>query len=491
MATPPDPRRSQRLQQLGEKRKASSPMAATPKKTKAVTKPAEETSDDPVAHWADTGWWPKDFSTSTSERPSSHSSATEERHSLMSRYSTYETKLEQKGIIYDDNYKDDNYKLISQASKGLINEMFEAHYGDDPQLLPRYDDDPQLLPCPREFFEPLWGRLSRSCNWPRLFRYLTPFVVPSAELLFVVGGQQHLEHVAEEISTRWQRNMLIGGRIPRPTMAIGLKKSAFTTAEVHKLKSLSSSEMQTRFTRRMYFPFLICEVVGYGQPSSQAERRCMKSSSMAVDAIIQLHRRVLGDDEASRLSGEVLVFSVVHEYGGITMCGHFAIIEGAKTTFHRCSASRLLGLMGFHDDFNTGKECYDFIRKLYDDFLPAHLKRITDVLAKMNDPREASSVISPWRSELDPSERSRSPSRSDQDQLEWLGSPSRRDQDPSQGSILPWRSELDPSEVSRSPSRSDQDQLEWLRSTSRRDQDPSEGSRSPTRSELDRIEWLR
>ena len=55
---------------------------------------------------------------------------------------------------------------------------------------------------------------------------------------------------------------------------------------------------------------------------------------MAVNAMIQLYR-VLGDDRASQLSRQILVFSVSHDKERVKVYGHYAVTEGATTTCYR------------------------------------------------------------------------------------------------------------------------------------------------------------
>jgi hypothetical protein len=108
---------------------------------------------------------------------------------------------------------------------------------------------------------------------------------------------------------------------------------------------------------------------------------------MAVNAIIQLYR-VLGGDQTSKLSGQILVFSVSHTNEQIKIYGHYAIIEGAKVTFHRYRIKTFN--LGPGEDIGSRKKTYDFVREVYGKFYLEHLKRIQDALAKMENPRAMS-----------------------------------------------------------------------------------------------------
>lgn len=179
----------------------------------------------------------------------------------------------------------------------------------------------------------------------------------------------------------------IGGPKPRLDLAVGIARSAFTHEEIAKLNNHSSWERATLFTNNMYFPFLLCEAKSSQQVISRADRQAVRSSSIAVNAIIHLHR-ILGDDQALKLSGQILVFSVSHNNENVKIYGHYAITEGAEVTFYRhCIVSFTLGP---GEDAGSRNRTYDFVREVYHKFYPAHLKRISDALAKMEEPRTLS-----------------------------------------------------------------------------------------------------
>ncbi|RMD39141.1 hypothetical protein DV735_g5988, partial [Chaetothyriales sp. CBS 134920] len=287
-----------------------------------------------------------------------------------------EAYLAEYGII-TDKVKGDLF--VSKASKKLCEDMFNAEF-----------EDPVYTLFPISQFLLIWNRL-RTRNEFRINRDLTPLLVPSPELLFFCGYSE-LEHIAEEVCADFTKSKPLAGAKPRPDFSVGIAPSAFTDEEIAKLKNHSSPERATLFTDNIYFPFLLCEAKCGSQVVSIADRQNIRSSSMAVNAIVQLHQ-VLGDDQASaKLSGQILVFSISHTDEHVKIYGHYAIITGAKVTFYR---HRI-------DSFNLGpgknagnrKKAYDFVREIYKSFYPAHLKRIQDALGQMEDPRQRAMAAS-------------------------------------------------------------------------------------------------
>jgi hypothetical protein len=59
----------------------------------------------------------------------------------------------------------------------------------------------------------------------------------------------------------------------------------------------------------MYFPFLLCEAKCGEQGINRADRQNAHSGSMAVHAVIQLHR-AFDRSQASQLSRNILAFSI-------------------------------------------------------------------------------------------------------------------------------------------------------------------------------------
>lgn len=152
--------------------------------------------------------------------------------------------LEPAGIIMDQQLGE---ATISNGCKQLCTILVDATY-----------KPPQNSLFEGDFF---WKVLNgvRSRNEPRVVRDISPWLIPSVELLFM-RGFSNLKNLTEEIQTDWTKCVPLAGPLPRPDFTVGFQSSAFTNDEIEKLKYHSVPEKPTLFTGDLYFPFLICEV---------------------------------------------------------------------------------------------------------------------------------------------------------------------------------------------------------------------------------------
>ncbi|KAK1807292.1 hypothetical protein LTR12_018362, partial [Friedmanniomyces endolithicus] len=265
---------------------------------------AEE--QDPIQCWARTGEWPKAFGQMS--KPESDGSHKRRRSSTRSHSSrardgsappvhsaAYEEELQRYGIMFDDLTTKD---LLAAESKDLC----QALLGLD-KLAPAYNS------CSEKMY------IESKCKEERVRRDLTPHIVPSAELLYLVDGETTLEN-------------------PRPDHAYGLSSATFTGEERAKMGNYTNINNPTKFTESMYFPFLLCEAKCGKKNVDDADRQNVHSASIAVNAIIQLCRTA-GEDGAQSLSGHILVFSISHDNERVKIYGHFPIIRDGRITFHR------------------------------------------------------------------------------------------------------------------------------------------------------------
>ena len=288
----------------------------------------------------------------------------------------YEKVLEKAGIFMDE-YQDQ--ATVSDACQQFCNDLLSGDYEAPEHSI--FQDD--------QFWTVL--RRVRTRNELRVFRDVTPSIVPSAELL-CIRGDHHLEHLIEEMSVDWTRCSTTAGPQPKPDFAVGLMSSAFTDAEILKLKYYTAPDRTTLFTDDVYFPFLICEVKCGEQAIARADRQNAHSSSLAVKAIVQLYRAVPPLDESrseNRASSRVmeldkmiLAFSISHDCNMAKIYGHYASIQGDKTTFHRHLIRQF-----FLTNPNSKERwtAYNFTRKVYDTFVPMHLERIRTAVAQLPD----------------------------------------------------------------------------------------------------------
>lgn len=267
--------------------------------------------------------------------------------------------------------------LVSDESKS----MCQALLGVD-KFAPAYNS------CSEQVYLKLFQRASK-CNEERVRRDLTPLIVPSAELLYLVDGEMTLEYVREEISGDWTKCSLLGGTQPRPDYAYGLSSATFTEEERAKLENYTNINQPTKLTESTYFPFLLCEAKCGKKNINDADRQNIHSASIAVNAILQLCRAA-AEDGAENLSGQILVFSISHDNERVKIYGHFPLMRDGRTTFHRCYVHDYSLDGHYGRDRNTGS---NFIRAVYRDFYPLHLRRIRQAIAGLPDSRTTSMVL--------------------------------------------------------------------------------------------------
>lgn len=197
-------------------------------------------------------------------------------------------------------------------------------------------------------------------------------------------GSTNLEHLREEINTVWTKCIcLASGPRPKPDFAVGLKASAFTEKELEKLTPYVGGYNETcyfKVTKNIFFPFLTCEAKCGEVGLSIADRQNAHSASIAVNAVFQLFKAVSREKEIDR---KILAFSVSHDNETVRIYGHYASMQGGKTTFYRHPIKKF--------DFTSeeGKErwaAYKFVKNLYDRFFPIHLERVKSAIVELPDP---------------------------------------------------------------------------------------------------------
>ncbi|KAH0557117.1 hypothetical protein GP486_005093 [Trichoglossum hirsutum] len=98
---------------------------------------------------------------------------------------------------------------------------------------------------------------------------------------------------------------------------------------------------------------------------------------MAVRGVVELFRLVKREQELHR---KILAFSISHDHRTVRIYGHYPIIKGDETTFHRHPIHTF--------DFTAldGREkwtAYKFAKNVYDMWMPTHLKRIYSVIDEL------------------------------------------------------------------------------------------------------------
>lgn len=171
-------------------------------------------------------------------------------------------------------------------------------------------------------------QLAECCNEARLVRDIMPLVVPSPELLSI-ADYPGMGQMSEAMNAEWTQCNTICGPRPKPNFVVGISPSAFDDDEKGELRLNHTSASPNLFPEYMYFPFLVCEVKDCNRPILEAERQSMHGASIAVQAIVQLYRKISAADEVDR---KVLAFSVAHNQSEVKIFGHFAKVEEQDIT---------------------------------------------------------------------------------------------------------------------------------------------------------------
>ena len=290
---------------------------------------------------------------------------------------SYETVLEREAGSYMDKYKPG----VTEASDRLCQTLLDSE-----QIIPKdtiFRDD---------VFEDTCQKL-RGKNEARIFKDCTPLIVPSVEPLATLSANRGLDIAIESVNEGWNNSIPVTKPRPQPDYTVGFRRSAFSDDQLKKLQpflgdpSCSSYFMGTYY---MHFPFLTCEVKCGSVGLDIADRQNLHSMTLAVRGIVELFKLV---NRAEELHREVLAFSVSHDHETVRIYGHFAVIEGTKTTYWRYPLRKY--------DFTErrGKEkwtAYSFTKNVYEVYMPIIFERICSAIddLPLESPEESEPQIS-------------------------------------------------------------------------------------------------
>ena len=240
----------------------------------------------------------------------------------------------------------------------------------------------QTVPTNSLFRDDVFEATCRSVqdrNESRIIRSISPFIVPSAEDLAIMGASK-LKCLIENVNEGWTESIPVEGSRPQPDYSIGFRRSAFTEKQLNKLDPLVGSVFDTSFfvaTFRMYFPFLTCEVKCGAAALDIADRQNAHSMTIAVRGVVELYKAVKREKELNR---EILAFSISHDHSAVRMYGHYAVINDSETTFYRHPIKQF----DFTNEEGANKWiAYKFTKNVYDVWMPTHLKRICSAIDQL------------------------------------------------------------------------------------------------------------
>jgi len=184
------------------------------------------------------------------------------------------------------------------------------------------------------------------------------------------------------VNEKWYGCIPIVSPAPQPDYSIGFNESAFSQSQLEKLGPFIEGWKYTPFlaTTSIYFPFLTCEVKCGNEALNIADRQNAHNGSVAVKQLVNLYREVSRESELDR---KILAFSVSHDHRYVRMYGHYALISGDITSFHRYLID------SFDIIPQDGRDkwtAYKFILNVYKTFVPTHLERIRTAIDQLPGP---------------------------------------------------------------------------------------------------------
>jgi len=306
-----------------------------------------------------------------------------EEKSAPYRDARYRTLLETKGS-YLRNYIGTKEKGITEVSKRICQSLLETA-----QHVPKdslFDDDIFNYTCD----------MISDRNEAKVIQDIGQLVVPSAQALAARSAE--LQCLIESVNEGWNNSIPFIGTRPQPDYSVGFKREAFSDDQLHKLSPfigefLSGDQSFFMSTYYMYFPFLTCEVKCGAAALDIADRQNAHSMTLAVRAVAELFRCVKREDEINR---EILAFSVSHNDHIVQIFGHYAVIDGPKTTFYRHPIHTF--------DFTAldGRDkwtAYRFTTNVYNTWMPTHFKKICSAIDDL--PSELDFDVTPLPQDFD------------------------------------------------------------------------------------------
>lgn len=279
-------------------------------------------------------------------------------------------------------YQDPRYPTLL-AAKGSY--MDKSDMGITNTSLSSYKtllSSDQTVPTDSLFRDDVFDATCRSVqdrNESRIIRSISPYIVPSAEDLAILGATK-LKCLTENVNEAWTGSIPVQGPRPQPDYSVGFRRSAFTEEQLNKLDPLIGTVFDTSFfvaTYRMYFPFLTCEVKCGAAALDVADRQNAHSMTIAVRSVVELFRTVKREKKIDR---EILAFSISHDHRTVRIYGHYAVIGDSQTTFYR-HPIKTLDITG--EEGADKWTAYKFTKNVYDIWMPTHLERIRAAIDKL------------------------------------------------------------------------------------------------------------
>lgn len=277
-------------------------------------------------------------------------------------------------------YKNPSYRILLETQGDSYMSEYKLGIPDTSErlcqmLLKRKQPTPEDTIFRDDIFISTCDRVSGK-NEARIFKDLTPLLIPYAEPLATLGAK-HLDIVVESVNEGWNNCIPVTKPRPQPDYALGFRRTAFSDDQLDKLQLFIGAPSDLSYfmaTYYMHFPFLTCEVTCGTTGLDIADRQNAHSMTVAMKGMVELFR---GVGRLQELHRQILGFSYSHDDESIRIWGHYPVINEEKTTFWRHPIRRF----DFRDRQGLKKWLpYTFTKNVYDTWVTHHLKRICSAI---------------------------------------------------------------------------------------------------------------
>ncbi|TAQ86910.1 hypothetical protein B7494_g4755 [Chlorociboria aeruginascens] len=229
---------------------------------------------------------------------------------------SYPTFLSENVVNYK-SYMEDHELGLSDASEKLLDKLLHS-----PQSSPKdtlFRDD-----IFRKHLCKLKGK-----NESRILQDLSPLLVPSAEILAILGAD-HLDGIVESVNEGWNNCYPITKPCPQPDSAFGYGIFSFSDTQLNILRpTLGDASFSSYFkaTYYMHFPFLTKEIKTGVLGLDIADNQNAHSMTIAIRAVVELFKLVGREKELHR---EIVALAISHDD---QLVRHYAYYPGTRLPF--------------------------------------------------------------------------------------------------------------------------------------------------------------
>lgn len=361
-----------------------------------IKSPQDIVREARIATWTETGHWPtsdkqvatdrapmdissldtliwrstrrtrSNFTLDSAAETSQTSTATRERAQKLVTYNSdsYEIGMHTRG-----SFMTDHREGISRNSEELLARLLQVRR--DPPANTLFTDENVF----QRSLDSLTGENEAKVN-DRIAR----LIFPSAEVL-ALHGSQHLEVIKETINASWSNAISFHGPLPQPDFSLGFSIMSLPSDRLKKIEPMIGSAYQGSSsyiapTFSMFLPFFTSEVKQSSVPLKVADRQNLHSQTVALRGLVALFRNVgLLQDLHRDING----FSISHNHEKVFIWGHYIYVTGNTFTFHRHL------IIGFSIDVDHRWTAWNFVRNVYDDWVPGHYQKICAAIDLLPD----------------------------------------------------------------------------------------------------------